>query len=418
MARTPTELTAPRPRRRRLHVLVVLVAALGLAAGPTAADVAPARPDHRVQVSALADDPLKRYEYQDYFPRHLKVHRGDRVRWEFPIRDSENLVFHTVTFAKAATDVPLVRADELPGALAFEEKAFFSTGCGRPDQPVCVISKRDQVVSSGTPVLHRTPSGGIETFDAVIDLPPGTYEYFCSIHDPAMRGSIEVVPDGVALKNLRPQAFAAHIDALAAEADALAARLSKPTAVDRGAQRVWTVHAGARTRSRGGVAVLGFLPASLRVAPGDTVRWVTGDGVHSVTFPSPGSSPPSSFFSLDCDPDAPARGAPGVPLLGLLALFGPGCPAGSAPEVTLTPAATKPATAPGGAVTSPLTVHSSGLLADRTAPDRLRGRPAGSGAHWPSEFEARFPLAFLDSLTYRCEVHQDIMGGSVTVEAR
>jgi plastocyanin len=410
--------SAPRRHRPLRVVLVALVlGVLAVSAGPSAADVSAEEPDHVVQAGGLADDPLKMYEVQDYFPRHLKVHRADRVRWEFPIGTSESLAFHTVTFAKAARDVPLVRPDELLGGMAFHENAFFSTGCGRPGQPVCVISKVDQVVSSGTPALHRTPEGGVETFDAVIDLPPGVYRYFCTIHDPVMGGTIEVVPDHVPLKNLRPKDFAAEIDKLVAEADALAAKLSKPAAVDDGSRRVWTVHAGARTRSRGGIQIVGFLPASLRVAAGDTVRWVVGDSVHGVTFPDTGSQPASAFFSLNCEADAPARGVPGVPALGLLEIFGPGCPPGSAPEVSLTPVGTTPLLAAGGAVTSPLTVHSSGMLVDAKAPDRLRGRPAGSGAHWPAEFEATFPLAFLDSAAYRCQVHQDVMGGSISVDS-
>lgn len=408
---------ASRRRPRRLVLVALVLTALTLPAGQSAAGSAGNdEPDHLVHAGALADDPLKMYEFQDYFPRHLKVHRGDRVRWEFPMRGLESLAFHTVTFAPAAKDVPLVRPDELAGEMAFHEQAFFSTGCGRPGQPVCVISKRNQVVSSGTPVLHRTADGGVETFDAVIDLPPGIYHYFCTIHDPVMRGTIEVVPDRVPLRNPHPQDFAAEIDKLTAEADALAAELSKPTAVDDGNRRVWTVHAGARTRSRGGIHLVGFLPASLRIAAGDSVRWVAGDSAHGVTFPDTGDRLPSSFFALNCDPDAPAGGAPGVPMLGLLELVGPGCPGGSTPEVSLTTAGTTPVRAPGSAVTSPLTVHSSGMLVYDTAPDRLRGRPAGSGQHWPSQFEAAFPLAFLDSAAYRCHVHPDVMGGSITVQ--
>jgi plastocyanin len=404
-------------RAPRWLLAALVLATLTLSAGPSTAVSADQEPDHLVHAGALADDPLKPYDFQDYFPRHLKVHRGDRVRWEFPMPTSVDLAFHTVTFAKAAEDVPLTRADELPGTLAFVEKAFFSTGCGRPGQPVCVISKIDEVVSSGTPVLHRTADGGIETFDAVIDLPPGIYHYFCTIHDPVMRGTVEVVPDHVPLNNPRPQDFEAEIDELAAEADALVARLSRPTAVDDGSRRVWTVHAGARTRSRGGIGIVGFLPASLRITAGDTVRWVTGDSHHGVMFPDTGSQLPSPFFALNCEADAPDGGAPGVPMLGLLEIFGPGCPPGSAPEASYTPVATTPVLAPGSAVTSPLTVHSSGIMSDPTAPDRFRGRPAGSGVDWPAEFEASFPLSFLDSFAYRCQVHQELMGGSVTVEA-
>jgi hypothetical protein len=97
------------------------------------------------------------YEFQDDFPRHLRVHRGDRIHWGFRMRSSENLAFHPVTSAKSANNVPLVRAHEPPRKRAFEQTAFLSTGYGRPAQPVCVIPKPDQVLCSGSPVLHRTP---------------------------------------------------------------------------------------------------------------------------------------------------------------------------------------------------------------------------------------------------------------------
>jgi plastocyanin len=37
----------------------------------------------------------------------------------------------------------------------------------------------------------------------------------------------------------------------------------------------------------------------------------------------------------------------------------------------------------------------------------------GSGMHFPSQFEATFPVP--GTYTYRCLIHQGFMGGSITV---
>jgi plastocyanin len=82
-------------------------------------------------------------------------------------------------------------------------------------------------------------------------------------------------------------------------------------------------------------------------------------------------------------------------------------------EATLTPLAAEQQRAPDDAVVSPATVHNSGIMIERRLPDRMRGRPAGSGKHFPSEFEATFPVP--GTYTYRCLIHWDFMAGTITV---
>ncbi|CAN5419502.1 hypothetical protein BH23ACT9_BH23ACT9_20320 [soil metagenome] len=327
---------------RAVGLLVVALAALvsGLSATPSGAAGDDA-PDHVVHAGAVpAGDPGKLYVFEDYYPRDLRVHRGERVRWEFPVGAHADTSFHTVTFAADPGDAPLTRSDELPGSFAFDERSFLTTGCGRPGLPVCVISDPDELVSSGSPILHGEAYGPLDPFDAVIDLEPGTYSYFCTIHHPVMQGTVEVVEDEVEVDNPAPSEFTDHIAALTAEADAVFAELARPTSVVEDGRRVWTVHAGARTREEGGVGFLGFLPASLSIRAGEAIRWTSGDEVHGVTFPDTGADGPPAYFALNCEFDDPAAGAPGVPLLGFLEFLPPGsppgCPAGSQFELGLT----------------------------------------------------------------------------------
>ncbi len=146
------------------------------------ATVAADAPDHVVHAGAKdPTDPLSMHMFEGYYPRDVRVHKGDRVRWEFPNQGELAQAFHTVTFGDIDT-APYARADEIPGTLAFDERAFFTTGCGRAGQPVCVISSPEQFVSSGTPIQHMAGVGKIQPFDAVIDLPEGKYSYFCTLH--------------------------------------------------------------------------------------------------------------------------------------------------------------------------------------------------------------------------------------------
>ena len=384
---------------------------LPTASRAVAADV----PDHIVHAGAKdPTDPLSMHMFESFFPNQLRAHRGDLVRWEFPNQGHLAQAFHTVTFGDAGK-IPYVRADEVPGTLAFDEQTFFTTGCGRPGQPVCVISSTKKLVSSGTPIQHSGGVGKLHPFDAVIDLPIGTYTYFCTLHHPTMKGSIEVVADHVALQNPKPADFANEIAAHADHADAEFAAQAGTTVMNEQGRRVWTVDAGGATDGDIRVVTEAFLPSSQEIRAGDTVRWVMDGTAHAVTFPdtSAGKGPPQ-HATLNCELDGPATGAPGVPLIASGGTQGlPWCPPGGAIEMGVTALAANQYRAPNDEVT-PGVLHSSGIMIGEGLPERMRGRPPGSDAHFPSQFEATFPVP--GTYTYRCLIHWEFMAGSITVK--
>lgn len=399
--------------RTWLAILLVVSSALVLPTVPAA--VAAAKPDHIVHAGAKdPTDPRSAHMFESYFPKQLRVHRGDLVRWEFPNQGNGAQAFHTVTFGNA-DDAPYVRADEAPGTLAFHEKAFFTTGCGRTGQPVCVISSTGKLVSSGTPIQHSAGLGKIQPFDAVIDLPVGTYTYFCALHHPAMQGTIEVVADTVELHNPKPEDFTDELAAHANQADAEFAAQARPTVVNERGRRVWTVDAGGSTDGDVRVVTEAFLPSSLEIRAGDTVRWVMDGTAHAVTFPDTTSNPPPQHLTLNCELDEPAAGAPGVPAIataGALPLGLRWCPAGANIEMALTPLAANQYRAPNDAVV-PGALHSSGIMIGAHQRERMRGRPPASGVRFPSQFEATFPVP--GTYIYRCMIHWQFMAGSITV---
>jgi plastocyanin len=393
----------------------VLLAPVYVTAGPTA-QAAERTPDHIVHAGAVdPTDPQSAHMFEAFFPKQLRVHRGDRVRWEFPNQGNAAQGFHTVTFAKDPTETSFVRADEVPGTLAFDEKTFFTSGCGRPGQSVCVISDTEKLVASGTGIQHNSGLGKAHPFDAVIDLPVGTYTYFCALHHPTMVGTIEVVPDDVPISNAKPEDFTDEITAHVHHANAEFAAQAKSTVVNERGRRVWTVDAGGSTDGDIRVVTEKFLPSSLEIRAGDTVRWVMDGTAHTVTFPDTTENGLPPHITLNCETDGRATGAPGVPWSGAggaTPLGLPACPPGTNIEMSVTPQAANQHRARNDEVL-PGVLHNSALMIGAHQTERMRGRPPGSGTRFPSTFEARFPVP--GTYTYRCLIHWQFMSGSITV---
>lgn len=408
--------TTSRFKRAFLALLLVGTSAAALPTAPRAV-AADDAPDHIVHAGAVdPTDALSAHMFETFFPKQLRVHRGDRVRWEFPGQGNGAQSFHTVTFAKDPAETSYARADEVPGTLAFDEKTFFTTGCGRPGQPLCVISDTETLVSSGTFLQHSSGLGKNHPFDAVIDLPIGRYTYFCALHHPNMVGTIEVVPDDVELNNQKPDDFTDEITAHVHDANEEFAAQSRPEWVNEGGQRVWTVAAGGSTDGDIRVVTEAFLPSSLEIRAGDKVRWVMDGTAHAITFPdTTANAPLPQHITLNCEADDRATGAPGVPLIGTAGATPAGlpwCPSGTNIEMAFTPHAANQYRAPNDEVV-PGVLHNSGILIGAHQTERMRGRPPGSGVRFPSEFEATFPLP--GTYAYRCMIHWQFMGGSITV---
>lgn len=393
--------------RKTLVALLMLVSIAALLV-PGVSDAGPS--DGKLLIQAGATHPTNReapYEYTRFYPEVLNVRRGQTISWKI-------LGFHSITFSKSGRP-PFYRTDEVPGTYAIPEAWAFGSGCGHPGSKACVLRTATKFLSSGVPLFGAGP------FTAKMDVPPGAYEYFCTVH-PGMKGTVNVVRDAARAATQRQvdAQIASQVRADSANADALFRANQKPVStVESDGTRVWRGLLGDSTRDNH-VSIIAFMPSNLEIAAGDKVRYTyrdhTVNEVHTVTFPTQatgGFEPlPHGLGAfgiyLSCDPDTPTGGLPGVP--GLWGVMGPACPAhlelGHAPWMTTSHHA------PGDQVLTPLTYHDSGLLVPKRASKGFRALP-DTGETLPSAFDAEFPAA--GTFTYECNIHVDFMTGSVRV---
>jgi len=405
-------------------VLACVAAALPVAPEARAAADAADAADHVVQVGAVQPDGAP-YSYTRFYPKTVEVHRGDTVEFRMPTGpNTADTQFHTVTFSPASDDPQpgWFRPDEAPGTFAFNEAVLAGTGCGRGDEPACVLSGEEgEFFSSGSPAdanwAHS--DGTMRPFRVKVDAPEGEYSFRCLIHD-GMTGTVQVVDDDAAVANPSAADIEAEVAEDTAAADALVARESEqaPPTIENG-RRVWTVKTGARTADAH-VDVLSYFPGTAQIAAGDEVRFVAVEP-HTVTFPAAAVGPKlgptpipwgtgGGAFLPACDMDGPATGAPGV----LLMPVATPCPDGSTFELMMPPWMTSGQPAVADTVATPATIHNSGLILPAHAPEFQRGLPKGSGRHFPAEFRAVFPAS--GTFAYGCSLHAAIgMRGGVTV---
>lgn len=371
--------------------------------------VDPSLPDATPRPPATAGR-TDRFEYLAYYPDTVRVHRGDTVHFR---RDG----FHTVTFsAPGERRSGWVRRDEAEGTSAEGSAAPSHPTCGSADQPACVVSSKTRSLNSGWQDLR-----------VKVDLPVGTYSYYCLLHA-GMEGAVEVVPTTTPLPP--PRAVEAARRAQVATDTAAGAALldasQEPRATPVDGRMRWTVKAGDITPD-GRVAILRFLPSNLQVAPGDEVAFVVpgervppgraeaSTEVHTVTFPNDPSAQGFGmlrYFDPRCDADGPTEGRPGAPATH--ASLVTGCPPGTTAELVFHPWAWRsPLRARGDAVTTPVTAHDSGLLVPWRAACRTSCDP-WSGKRFASRSVAVFPNE--GTFGYICLVHPEMgMAGAVTV---
>jgi plastocyanin len=201
-----------------------------------------------------------------FFPKTITVHVGDRVRWTFH-------GFHTATFPGGAKRIPWT------AGLAGQTVSGFADAAGSPfwfnGQPVPGLNAaaaRRGARNSGLPLAAR-PRPYLRRFTRA-----GTFRYVCLIHPDTMRGTVRVVPRGRPLPRttIRRQVARAHAEA---------------RRVHRGpAHRARnTISAGNGTA--GGIDDLRFFPSRTTVRAGTTLTLRVAPGTeepHTFTFGPPG----------------------------------------------------------------------------------------------------------------------------------
>jgi plastocyanin len=274
--------------------------------GTPAAVATPAlgeQPDgtHIWKVRVAGTDEENQIDTQAFFPEGITINSGDAIYFEFPTPPG----FHTVTFL-SGQDVPsLIIPDEAGGT----PPASPSAG------PPKLIINPEATLPSGQDTYDGTGfvNSGVDAFRLPSDPPfmltftaPGTFEYLCIVHEAVMKATVVVQEAGSALPEDQ-----AGIDARAAQeraalieegmAEIAEYAEAKATARDDGST-LWEIAAGA---GEGQARVYRFLPDTLEIKTGDTVRWVDQSKTepHTVTFLGTGVEQPED--AIEPQPSGP-----------------------------------------------------------------------------------------------------------------
>ena len=256
----------------------------------------------RVRVAGM--DMENSIDLQAFFPGEITINAGDAIYFEFPTPPG----FHTVTFLSGQEVPPLIIPDEAAG----------TPPASPPPGPPKLIINPDAAFPAGDNMYDGTGylNSGLDVIRLPGDAPfmvtftaPGTYEYQCIPHGVVMKATVVVqeagseLPDDQATIDTRvEQERVALIDEGKAEIAEYAQATS--TSGDNGAT-VWEVAAG---MGEGQARVLQFMPNTLEIKAGDTVRWVNHSKTepHTVTFLGAGAEQPEDVF-IEPGPSGPPK---------------------------------------------------------------------------------------------------------------
>ena len=213
-----------------------------------------------------------------YTPGDVTVLVGDSVR--FTIASDEP---HSITFGNGPAGVP---PPNWPAA-------GFAGTVPAPPATAALTATYDGTGFLNTEVIFKGSTATV-TFTS-----PGSFGFICVIH-PGMAGTVNVVASGATTTQADADAKAALTrNALLGAVDGLAQSTTaqvKQTKRSDGTSR-WDIFANAMQPpspqpggGTGFLELLQFVPPSLKIGAGDTVKW-TATAPHTVTFPAAGQDP-------------------------------------------------------------------------------------------------------------------------------
>ena len=272
------------------------------AEAPPATPVLGERPDGtrvwRVQVAAFSEPDMA--EAMAFFPEEITVAAGDSIFFD-------NQGFHTVTFLSGAPVPPLAVPTTAPGTPAAAPAAGAPAVLINPAVAFPLGGDTydgTSYVNSGLPLDPSAPPF-VLTFTT-----PGSYDYLCLVHPKVMKGKVTVQEAGTAPavdQTAIDQQIAEQSAAILGQAADLVARYDSATpAAGANGPSVYDVAVGV---GEGQLEIFRFVPDTLTVKTGDTVRW-TYRGIqdpHTVTFLG-GTEPPEDLIVVPQDAGPPVFG--------------------------------------------------------------------------------------------------------------
>ncbi|MFN8591167.1 MAG: plastocyanin/azurin family copper-binding protein [Thermomicrobiales bacterium] len=239
----------------------------------------------RVRVGGMDHEQM--IDLHAFFPSEIVIHAGDSILFEFPTPPR----FHTVTFLPSDRALPLLvdgetaRAEMACPLIVNPAVAFPGGG---------MVCDGVQVINSGLDVV-RVPEDPpfVITFRA-----PGRYDYRSLPHGTVMRGVVHVLATAAALPEDEAGAEARGAlerATLLATGPAITTMHAAPRAMScADGSTLWEIAAGAGDDQ---ARILRFLPATLEIKAGDTVRWInhSRSEPHTVTFLGAGAEQPEDI---------------------------------------------------------------------------------------------------------------------------
>jgi plastocyanin len=203
----------------------------------------------------------------DFYPNTITIHSADTITWT-----NSTSIPHTVSIPKAGQTPPAGPPNPAPvGGNVFDNSAYISSG----------------FITKGKTYSVRFTR-------------PGTYKYYCLVHQPEMIGEIIVIPAGMPLPQSATQYAAAASADLAADLQAGVASIQTFPYAPGGTHLAAGIAPGLPGSPPSQSTVMRFLDdtntnGSISVSVGTTVTWTneSNNVPHTVTFPALGQPPPA-----------------------------------------------------------------------------------------------------------------------------
>jgi plastocyanin len=213
-----------------------------------------------------------------YVPGEMTVLVGDSVKWT--IESDEP---HSITFGNGPAGVP---PPNWPAA-------GFSGTVAPPPATAALTATYAGTGFLNTEILFKGSSATV-TFSTA-----GSFPFICQIH-PGMAGTVNAVATGTATTQaeadakatLTRNAILGAVDSLEASTTAKVSETKRSNGTS-----LWSIYTNSQQDpapqpggGTGFLELLRFVPPSLKIGAGDTVKW-TATAPHTVTFPAPGQDP-------------------------------------------------------------------------------------------------------------------------------
>lgn len=244
--------------------LVLVLAACSSPSGPGAPPVLP----QTWSVSTGGADSSQAIQALDFYPNTITIHAGDTIAWTNPTS-----IPHTVSIPPSGQSLPSGPPNPAPaGGSVFDNSAY---------------------VSSGFLTNGKTYS--------MLFTKPGTYAYYCLVHQPEMAGTVVVLPASSPLPTSASQYASLASADLATDLQAGVSSLQLFPFPAGGTHLATGISPGLPGATPSQATVMRFLDdttvtsGNITVPTGTTVTWTneSNNVPHTVTFPVAGQAPPS-----------------------------------------------------------------------------------------------------------------------------